>query len=273
MKMLEAPDSLVSRVDSITTFSNSITLPVDEETPWGATGINMTSTAEGVAFGQTKPVLKTLNVGLTKYGGLISVTEEMLEDGTNIGDFVTKKASDKLAYVLNAAVLAALTGSGSKLAVAKQAAEAALAAPGLATIQKIWVSCLPQFRRNAVWLVNPILETALQNYTIGNNAVYVPQGGISGAPFATLYGRPILFLEGLAAQGVTGSVILADIGSVYGVFKSNGIRTDVTPYFAFDQDMLTYKVAVRAGFKSKLAAVVTRPDATTASNIVVHATF
>jgi HK97 family phage major capsid protein len=274
--MLNGPESLVSRLDQIFTPNLSITMPMDEDAPWSATGIQVAAVSEGAQYAQTKPVLKTFTASLAKYGGLISVSEESLEDGTQLGPYVQKKAADKLNYALNAAVITAIGASGGKITVAKQAAEAVGAAPAAATLYAMYAQLFTAFRPGAVWLANPSLETsffALNGTAALNYPIYIPAGGILGNPTATLLGKPVLFVEGLAAKGAAGCLYLVDPGQLFAILKSGGVKSDVTPYFAFDQDLVSYKVSVRAAFKSKWSAVITRPDATTASSVLTHATF
>ena len=273
--MVNGVDSLVSRLDQIFTPNLTITMPMDEDQPWTAAGIQIGSVGEGVAYTQTKPVLKTWTATLAKYGGLISVSEEALEDGTLLGPYVQRKAASKLNYALNAAVITAIGAAGNKIAVAKQAAEGVGTAPVLATYLKMWSQLHVTFRQNAIWLMNPIYEGslfALNGTTALNFPYYIP-AGVLGNPNATLFGRPVVFAEGLAAIGVAGSVFLVDPSAFYGVLKSTGVKADVTPYFAFDQDLVSYKISVRAAFKSKWASVITRPDSTTASSVLSITTF
>lgn len=275
-KMLDAPDSLVAMTDQIFTPNLTITMPMDEDAPWTAAGIQVGAVGEGVAYTQTKPVLKSWTGTLAKIGGLISVSEEALMDGTQLGPYIQGKAADKLAYALNAAVITAVGAAGNKISVTKQAAEAVGAAPAAATLYAMYAQLFTSFRSGAVWLANPSLETsffALNGTAALNYPIYIPAGGILGNPTATLLGKPVIFVEGLAAKGSTGCIFLVNPKQFYGVMKSGGVKTDMTPYFAFDQDLMSFKISVRAAFKSKWAAVITRPDATTASSVITHATF
>lgn len=274
--MLSAQDSLVNRLDQIYTPNLTITMPMDEDAPWTAAGIQVAAVAEGAAYTQTKPVLKTWTGTLAKIGGLISVSEEALEDGTQLGPYVQRKAADKLGYAMNAAVITAVGAAGNKIAVAKQAAEAVGAAPAAATLYQMYAQLFTSFRQNAVWLANPSLETsffALNGTAALNYPIYIPAGGVLGNPTSTLLGKPVIFVEGLAAKGITGSLFLVDLKQFYGVLKSSGVKSDFTSFFAFDQDLMSFKVSVRMAAKSKWSTVITRPDATSASSVVTHNTF
>ncbi len=266
--LLDTPDNLFARLDQLQTVNAAITVPVDEDPPWSASGITSATVAEAVAVTPTKPLLKQLVLTLSKYGTLVFVSQEMLADGTNINGHIQRKAGDKIAYQLNKAVYTAITGSGSKIITAKNG-EAVGAPAALASIQSMWSKVVvSNFQNRAVWLANPAYMTVLNTYTVGNWPAYLPPGGLSNAPYATLYGRPVLFTETCAAVGTEGDICLFVPDQFYGVTKSDGLRVDVSRDFAFDQDLIGFRFYIRAGAKSKFSAVITRPDTTTASNAV-----
>ncbi|MEY2668856.1 MAG: hypothetical protein RJA59_1494 [Pseudomonadota bacterium] len=273
LQAITGPDSLLGRLESLFTTGNSITLPVDEDPAWSGVGIHPHTVSEAAAYTPTTPILKQLSITLAKRGVLVYVTDEMLSDVANIGDFVTRKTAEKLTYALNAAVFAEFLGGASVKTVAKTGGAAAASAPDLDNIEDMWVGLHTGFRRNAIWLANPNLEPHLRSLILANNnPLYMPAGGLSATPYSTLMGKPIIFTEMAAAIGTTGDLMVVDPSAFYGVMRNGGIQNSVSAHFKFDSDLTAFKATVRFAVKSKLASVITRPDSTTCSSSVALAT-
>jgi HK97 family phage major capsid protein len=267
-KLLDTPRNIFPLLDQLQTPNFTVTLPMDEDPPWSSSGLVAQQLAEGGQLTPQKPVLKQLAIPLQKYGDLAYVTEEMLADGTLIGPYIQQKCADKIGWKVNAAVFNALMSSGSKITTTKGATGAG-APPTLINVQAMYVNIFVNgFQDQAVWLANPALITTFQGYTIGNWPAYLPPGGLSNAPYATLLGRPVIFTELCNASGSEGDLVLFAPKTIYGLTKTDGLRTDVSIHMAFDQDLTAYRFFLRAAIKSKFSASITRPDATTASNIV-----
>jgi HK97 family phage major capsid protein len=104
-------------------------------------------------------------------------------------------------------------------------------------------------KRRAVWSINPDMtpKLPLMNLSVGSggSAVFLPVGGASGAPFSTLYGRPIIENECCQALGTKGDIVLGDWSYYALVRKSSGSRFETSIHFKFDTDEMTYKWAWR----------------------------
>ena len=274
LSAIVGPDSIIGRLEQLYTTGNSITLPVDEDPAWGGTGIHPHVVGESVAYTPTTPILDQLSITLAKKGVLVYVTDEMLSDVANIGEFVTRKSAEKITYALNAQVFAAMIGAASIKTVAKTSNAASGSAPDLANIEAMWVGLHTGFRRNAIWLANPNLEPVLRAMVLANsyNSLYMPAGGLAATPYSTLLGKPIIFTELAAAIGTTGDLLCVDPSSFYGVMRNGGIQNSLSAHFKFDADLTAFKATVRFAAISKLKAVITRPDSTTCSNVVALAT-
>ncbi len=271
-------ETIASRTDILLTPSNSATIPVDDDPQW-STSMGAADISEGGTVTETKPTFKTLTLALVKKGVLVRITGEMLEDGTDIGPYVQNKTVQKLRWAIDKAVFTAMLASGAKVTVAYTSGttrDGTSKLPLLGGVQKMWTSMLEEHRRNAVWIANPQLETTLQNYTIGSYApAYLPAGGISQAPFATIYGRPVLFSElaGVSGTSTTGTdLVLADPTGFFTVMKNAGPRSDVSVHAEFAKDVVGYRSFVRVVCASKYSATITRGDgSSTAGNVVILA--
>jgi len=267
-KLLEVHESLFPKLSQLVTPNYTVTLPIDEDPPWSASGLAAAQVAEGAQLTPVKPVLKQLTIPLLKYGDLAFVTEEMLADGTLIGPYIQGKCADKIGWKVNAATYAALLTSTGRKTTTKGATGAGLPATLINLQQMLIDGWVGGFNGRGIWVANPAYITVLQGYTIGNWPVYLPPGGLSSSPLGTLFGRPIVFSELCNAIGTEGDLMFFVPDQVYGVSKTDGLRADTSIHFAFDQDLTAFRFYIRAAIKHKWSAVITRPDATTASSVV-----
>jgi HK97 family phage major capsid protein len=277
LQTLLAPPELVhGKCDIVYTNSNSITVPTDEDPDWSSS-IAAEDVAEGGALTEQKSAFTSVDVTLAKKGALVRVTREMLEDVANIGTYITNKLGRKLAWKLHSMALAAFVAAPSKVAIAKTSGAAAGSAPDVDNVQSMWGSMLVQHRQNAVWLANPQLETEFQSYVLtatgsGVFPIYMPPGGLASSPYATLKGRPVLYVEGLPAVGTTGDLMLVDPSTFWLGLKTIGPRIEESIHAEFKNDVVQYRGYVRAVVASKFKAQITRPDATKAGNVITLAT-
>ncbi|MEY2669209.1 MAG: hypothetical protein RJA59_1847 [Pseudomonadota bacterium] len=273
LQIIASPNGIWGRLDPLFCSTNSVTLPYDENPDWAGTGIHTHSQSEATAYTASTPIFGQHSITLAKHGALVYVTEEMLSDVANIGSYVQTKSARKLAWTMNAAAYTAMKGAGSVKTVAKTSGAAAASGPDLDNLEAMWVGLYTGFRENSVWIANPNLEPVFRQLVLGTyNPVYMPAGGISAAPYSTLYGRPVIFSELAAAKGTVGDVMLVDPTSFFGVVKNGGVQNSISAHFKFDSDLVAYKCSARFAVASKLAGVITRPDNTTCSNVVVLAT-
>lgn len=270
-KLLAPTDMVHSLCDIIYPTGSSVQVPVDEDPVWSAE-LAAADTAEGAAPTEDKHAFGLRDLQLSKSMNLVRMTREMLEDVTGIGEKMTGKLTDKLAWRLHAKAVAAFRASPAKVTIAKTGGAAVGSAPDLANIQAMWTSMLAPMRTKAVWLANPKMETVLQGFTIGNVPVYLPPTGIEGQPHGRLYGRPVMFVEGLPAIGAEGDILLVDPSSFWLGLKSAGPRIEFSTEAEFKNDVTVFKGAVRSGCLSKFSAPIVRADATSAGNVVTVAT-
>jgi HK97 family phage major capsid protein len=271
--LTQGNDTICGRTDILLTPSNAVTIPVDDDAQW-STIMGAADVSEGGTLTETKPSFKSLTLALVKKGVLVRVTSEMLEDGTNIGPYVLNKTASKLRWALDKTCFTAFHASGAKVAVAYSGnRDGTTKLPTLAGIQKMWTSMLVEHRQNAIWIANPQLETVFQNYTIGSYApAYLPAGGISGAPYSTIYGRPVIFSELAGVVGASNNatdLTLVDPTSFFCVLKSGGPRTDVSIHSEFAKDVVGYRSFVRVVCASKFSSQITRGDGSSVAGNVV----
>lgn len=255
-----AEDSLLSRCDQTPTTSNSITVPIDEDSPWATSGIQATWEGEATTFGQGKPALKSTTVRANKITALVPVTDELLEDAPSLESFLRQKAPAKIDYKVNDAIING-DGVGKPMGflaspcLVTQAAEGGQTAGtvNFANISKMYSRMPAANRKNAVWIINQDLEPQLDNLVVpGAGAsvaapAYMPPGGMSASPFATLKGRPVIYTEAANALGAVGDITFADLSAYLAVVKSGGLKTDFSIHLWFDQGLSAFRFVLRIG--------------------------
>jgi HK97 family phage major capsid protein len=72
----------------------------------------------------------------------------------------------------------------------------------------------------------------------------MPAGGMSGLPYATLFGRPVIPVEYCATLGTVGDIILADFNE-YLLARKGGLQTASSIHFRFDYDETVFRFVLR----------------------------
>ena len=252
-----AEESLIGRTDRLTSSSNSITVPIDETTPWQTTGgIQAYWEAEAAQFTASKPKLDNATVRLHKLTALVPVTEELLEDAPALAGYINAKTPQKIDYKLTDAIINGV-GAGQPLGILKSPALVTVDAEGsqapdsvvFDNIVNMWSRMYAPCRQRAVWLINSDVEPQLMKMQFPGTGtavpVYLPPGGLADAPYGRLLNRPVLPMEACPTLGDVGDIILTDLSTYMTATKGGGIRSDVSMHLYFDYDMTAYRFILR----------------------------
>lgn len=278
MKKVNGVDSLLSRTDMQTTGKNSMTFNADETAPWASSGIRAYWQDEAAQMNQNKPVLKDKTIRLNKLTCLVPVTDEQLEDAPGLGSFLNSKVPEAFDWKLQDALING-TGSGqftgilaspALVSVGKDTVNSPVQAADTFTYRNVvdmWNRMYAKCRKNAVWLINQDLEPQLDLMQFVPNSnqpipVYMPAGGASASPYATLKGRPVIPVEACQALGDKGDVILADLSQYMTLMKTSGIRQDVSIHLYFDYGLTAFRYVFRIGGMPWWGSAITLPNST-----------
>ena len=273
---VEAEENLMSRCTELTPSGNSMTLPKDETTPWGTSGIQAYWEAEGAAGTGTKGVFESATQRLHKLFALAPVSEEMLEDATGFESWIMAKVPGIISHKVNSAIISGtgagqplgIITSGSKVSVAKETSQPADTI-WFDNINKMWSRMYAPWRRNAVWLINQDIEPSLAGMAFtasgasskvpGTSAVpaYMPANGLSGSPYATLINRPVIPVSACKTIGDQGDIILVDLKQYFLLRKASGVRTDTSMHLYFDQDMRAFRFIFRVNGMPMWSSAIT----------------
>lgn len=257
---LYATDTLLGLTDSYTVSSNGIAFPRNNETSRAdgsrKGGIRGYWMDEAGQVTSSKPTFGRLQLTLHKIGVLCYVTDELLSDSAIALDrYLTNAAVEEINFLIGDAIVNG-PGGGKPLGIMSSPClvtvdkEAAQPAATLKTenIVKMWSRLYGPCRDKAVWLINQDVEPQLFTMTLsagsGGVATYMPPGGLSGKPFATLMGRPVMPAEWCQTLGTTGDIILADL-SQYVTITKGGVDYAQSMHLRFDYDEQAFRFIFR----------------------------
>ena len=239
--------------------SNGIRLPYIRETSridgarWG--GILAYWKGESITKLASQPDFGQIQLDLKKLTGLAWATDELLQDTTALGAFISGAFAEEFAFKLDHEILWGL-GGGQPLGI--------MVAPCLVTqpivlgqaintilfenIAGMYARMWGKSRPNAVWLINQDIEPELYGLGlvvgVGGVAVYLPPGGLSAAPYGTIFGRPVIPCEQCSTLSAVGDIILADF-SQYILIDKGGIQGASSIHVHFTQDETCFRFVYR----------------------------
>lgn len=253
---------LASKVRKIPITSNSNGLKingVDESSRangsrWG--GIQSFWENEADEYKATKPKFRQIELNLKKLTGLCYATDELLQDASALASVISQGFAEEFGFQIDDSIIRG-TGSGMPLGilnsagtvqVAKETGQAAQTIL-VENIVKMWARCWGRSRANAAWYINQDIEPQLYTMSLavgtGGAPVYLPANGVSGSPYSTLFGRPVIPLEQCDTLGSVGDIILGDF-SQYLMIDKGSIKSDVSVHVRFIYDEQVFKFVYRA---------------------------
>lgn len=261
MRKVMGEASIVGYTDQQTSSSNTITFPIDETTPWQASGgVKVYWTGEGQKITESKVALGEANVKLEKIAALLPVTEELLADAPALSRYITSKVPANMGFALNDAIING-DGTGKPLGFMNSGALLTAAAVASQTadtityrnIVSMWARLHSAGKSKSVWLVNPMVDEQLMMMSFPGSGtavpVYLPPTGAADSPYARLFGRPVIPTEACAAVGDLGDIVLTDLSQYMTATKTQGMRADVSMHLYFDYDIMAFRFILRFGGK------------------------
>ncbi len=244
---------LASKVKKIplSTNANGIKInAIDEDSRangsrWG--GIQTYWENEADKLTGSKPKFRTMDLSLKKLTGLCYVTDELLQDAAALENVIREGFAEEFGFKIDDAILSG-SGAGQPLGILNAGSLVKVdKEPGqtekitVENLVKMWARLWSRSRANSVWYINPEIEPLLYTLTVGDKPVYIPAGGLSEAPYGTLFGRPVVPLEQCSAIGEVGDIILADF-SQYVLIDKGGINatSSIHVRFLYDENVFRF---------------------------------
>jgi len=227
-------------------------------------GVQIYWAGEADKVTSTKPKIGKWECQVENLDGLAYATEEMLQDASQMesvymGTF--RKAYD---FKLSDAVLRG-DGAAKPLGVLNSAALVTVAKEtGQAADTIVYENVLKMNSRLAtnrgVWFANKecLPQLATMNLSAGTAGVpvWMPAGGISGAPYASLFGMPLIFTDLCSALGDLGDITLLDL-SQYRIVRKGGLAQDSSMHVRFEYHEMAFRWRLRVNGQPQWKTVMT----------------
>jgi len=220
---------------------------------WG--GVQAYWLSEGGTKTPTDPKFRMMELGLKKLIGLYYATDELLQDASALESVVKQAFTEEFAFRVDDAIING-TGVGQPLGIlnsgclvsvtqeTNQAIDTLLAENIVKMHARMWA----RSRANAVWFINQDVEPELHTMSFASGtagiAVYMPANGLSGSPYSTLYGRPVVPIEQCATVGDVGDVIFADF-SQYVLIDKGSMQSASSIHVKFLTDETAFRFVYR----------------------------
>ena len=196
----------------------------------------------------SKPKFKQIELKLKKLIGLCYATDELLQDASALEAVIAPAFNSEIGFRVDDAIFEGngvgmplgFINGGSLVSVTRTTA----LKTDYADVCSMYSRMLTKSRANAVWLINQQIEPQLFGMLNGTFPAYMPAGGISGAQYGTLFGRPVIPIEQASAIGYVGDLTFADL-SQYILIDKGGIQTASSIHVSFLYDEQVFRFVYR----------------------------
>lgn len=254
-------NDLFGDTDNYTVSGNNMTFLANAETS-RATGSRHGGAQgywipEGGTITKSKPTLREVSLKLAKLGAVVYLTQELIDDGgTALEQYIARKIAEEFNFMIGDAIFngpggALPLGIGNAPSLISVAVESGQIAPNylmMENLTKMFSRFYMPNYGNAKWYSNQDLLPYLLTMVLGIGAagvpVYMPPGGISGAPYGSIYGRPNQNTEFNATRGTTMDMLVADLKQILSISKQN-IMQAVSMHVEFLTDQLALRFTMR----------------------------
>lgn len=277
LQKIHSEGSILSRTQGVpVTVGNTVKWNAVKENARTANnrygGITVNRDGEGVAATGSTVEYERVSLELKKLLALVYLTEEQLEDGPQamsvINDLVPKaivfKVEDELFNGNGVTQMEGVLNANAIVEVAKETAQVANTVL-YENIINMYARMIASSRANAVWYINQDIEPQLFAMFLavgtGGVPVYMPAGGASASPFATLMGRPVIPVEHCKTLGTAGDIILADMGQ-YLYATKGGVKSAQSIHVRFTQGETAFRFMLRNDGKSWWPSALTPANGT-----------
>jgi HK97 family phage major capsid protein len=235
-------------------------------------GVRFYWVAENSAITSSAPTFRALELKLRKAAALVYATDEQLADTAALESYIMRILPEELRFGVEDAIINGL-GTGQPLgilnanctvSVAKETGQAATTVV-TENIVKMWARLWARSQRNAVWLVNQDVQPQLWQLNLpvgtGGQMVFVPPGGLSAVPYATLFGRPVIVHESCKTLGTVGDIMLVD-PMEYQMIEKGGIEAASSIHVRFTQGEQVFRFIYRVDGQPTWNAALTPANGT-----------
>ena len=274
----DMPLALLPRVTKLPMQTDVLRIPVYDQTVSPSNGSNAFNAGVSLAVvseanapaSSTKPAFKQVALTAVKLLAKTQLSTELVDNSTPtataiVSTALPKAVADYLEYSI-------INGSSPCAGIVGNAATIKVTRDTTASIKLIDLAGMyARFTgSNPVWVINKSCTLELFNLADANgNNIWLPNQNVAGSVGTSIFGAPVLFSQYNPVLGSEGDVMLVD-GSAYLLGQNADVRLEASRDFAFDTDLITYRIAWRGNGKPMITAPIKLADGTyTVSPFVV----
>ncbi len=218
-------------------------------------GIRVFWEGEGDAPNISKGRYRKVELELNKLTGATHASDQLLEDASALAAWIQMAFVEEMLFTKERAIFEG-SGAGQPLGIKNSKALITVAKEGgqaadtivFENIVNMRARLFARSRQNSVWLNNQDTEPQLHAMSLavgtGGVPVWLPAGGLSGAPNDTLFGRPVIPVEYADTLGDKGDINLFDL-SQYLFGQRGGIQTATSIHVRFLEGEQTFRFVER----------------------------
>jgi len=263
---------LLNRVLNIPMASNAIEIPRIYDVNRSTTGMHGVTVPSGVAEASAltdmSPSFGKCQLKLSKIGGRCRVSNEMMQDSPLAMSMLLPRIfSEAISFelinqLINGTGVGQMLGILNAPATIQVAKEDGQAADSIEwqNVIKMWSRLMPSAKQNAVWLASPDVEVWLRSMTInvGTGGAPLMVVNASETQPATLFGRPLFFVEQCPALGNVGDILVFNPHAYCIGRKPNDmIRIDISEHARFENDQTVFRAIARCDGQPLQSAPIT----------------
>jgi HK97 family phage major capsid protein len=256
--------------------TKSLVLPALDQTEVAANGqsafyggVSIGFVAEGTApSANTQPAFKQVVLTAQKLLATTVISNELLDDSIiSIEDVIKDLFTNATHFYLDYNILSGSGSGGQMTGIINNAATVTVGRSSsnsvlLQDLGKMYSKLTPQSRKNAVWLINPLVwqqlvmlgssgGAAAHFVWIGNDA----QGEIGNR----LFGLEVVPTELCPNLGTPGDVLLVD-PRYYALGVREDMQIDSSPHYLFPADQIVYRLKMRVAGQPQITAPIALED-------------
>lgn len=223
-------------------------------------GVRYYWVAEAAEKTASYPTFRRIELALNKIVVLVYSTDELLQDSTALESYIMRIAPEEIRFGVEDSIVRG-TGAGMPLgwinspclvtvaAEAGQAADTVVSENVINMWSRRWVGA-----RDYVWFINQDVTPQLiqMNLGVGTGGAltYMPPGGLSGSPYGTLFGRPVIEIEHADTVGDVGDINLVAM-SEYQMIEKGGVQAASSIHVRFVYDESVFRFVYRVDGQPK----------------------
>lgn len=254
--------SRVNRVP-ITSQAAGISHPYLKETARTAGnrygGVQVYRKAEAATVSSSKAKLEQFSLNLETGMALVYLTDELIADAAQLDGFLKTVVPEAVQFSVEDEIFSGngvgkcmgILNAPCLVTVAKESGQAAATIVS-ENVEKMFARLPAASVPTAAWFINQAcwpqvfklchrFPNAAGNDFVGGSSMFMPSGGLAGAPLGTLLGLPIYSAEYNSALGTVGDIVLADF-SQYVLIEKGGVdvQSSIHVQFIYGEQVLRF---------------------------------